>query len=94
MDCENSKTFSQLQIEENTDEGLSAQLTGLEGWRVEVEPMKQAPLHRGAHDGFEADSPGIESAQKFNRPLCRSRRGHVHGHITGDAHAPRLCARP
>jgi hypothetical protein len=39
MDCENTKTFG-LDIEENTDEGLTVQLVGLEGWRVEVVPIK------------------------------------------------------
>ena len=39
MDCENTKSFGELIVDESTDEGLTAQLIGLEGWRVEVEPM-------------------------------------------------------
>jgi hypothetical protein len=35
-----------LQIEEDTDEGLTAQLIGLEGWRVEAEPMKAGRKRR------------------------------------------------
>jgi hypothetical protein len=40
MDCENIKFSSELIVDESTDAGLTAQLIGLEGWRVEVEPLK------------------------------------------------------
>lgn len=57
MDFENIKSYGQLQVEEITDEGLTEQLIGLEGWRVEVLPMQGGHKRRFIVERTKDDMP-------------------------------------